>query len=356
MGQKSYLIVRAGAPRIQVDNVVGAGQSCGVLDVITRAATAADVPAIHRLIAAGELRRSGRVMTAADAVAANLARTTLVPARDTVLVHSRDGALVGWAWMHLGKRAHVYVHPDFTGRGLGSQLLEWSEERARAVGSHDLGQTVDDADTAAAALLRAHGYTPTVTQWQLAIDLSAYAASVSGRPASASFDSGRPASPGFDSGQPASAGFASALPAGISVRAFRAGDERATYRMAEDAFADFQKRPRSYDEWSGLTIGRETFAPALSPLAFDGPRLVGAVLSMDRPGPEGHVERVAVDHDYRRRGIAQALLREAFHGFAAAGKQTCVLFTHSETGALSLYEKAGMAVSHSATHVRKALS
>jgi len=347
MGQKSYLIVRAGAPRIQVDNVAGAGQSCGVLDVITRTATAADVPAIHRLIATGELLRSGRVMTAVDAVAANLARTTLVPARDTVLVHSRDGALVGWAWMHLGKRAHVYVHPDFTGQGLGSRLLEWSEEKARAAGSHDLGQTIDDADTAAFALLRMHGYTPRVTQWQLEIDLTANADPL--EPATAE---GAPAAPSQPDAQPRPVG----LPEGISVRAFRAGDEQATYRMAEDAFVGVQKRYRSFEEFARLTIERDTFAPAHSPLAFDGSRLVGAVLSLDRPGPDGHVVRVAVDRDYRRRGIAQALLREAFAGFARAGKQTCSLFTHSETGALSLYEKAGMTVAHSATHVRKALS
>ena len=123
----------------------------------------------------------------------------------------------------------------------------------------------------------------------------------------------------------------------------------------EDAFRQWQERRRSYAEWSRLTIGRETFAPGLSPLAFDGSRLVGAALSLDPPGSQGHIVRVAVDREYRRRGIAQALLRQAFGDFARAGKRSCALATHSGTGALSVYEKAGMRVTHSATHVRKKL-
>jgi ribosomal protein S18 acetylase RimI-like enzyme len=83
--------------------------------------------------------------------------------------------------------------------------------------------------------------------------------------------------------------------------------------------------------------------------------MVGAVLSLDREGDEGHVERVAVDRGYRRRGIAEALLRQAFADFARAGKQSCTLFTHSATGALALYEKAGMTVTMSSTHLRRPL-
>ena len=146
-----------------------------------------------------------------------------------------------------------------------------------------------------------------------------------------------------------------APPPGISLRPFRSGDEQATFQLTEDAFMQWQARRRSYAEWSRLTIGRETFAPGLSPLAFDGSRLVGAVLSLDRPGGQGHIVRVAVERAYRRRGIAQALLRQAFGDFARAGKRSCGLVTHSGTGARGVYEKVGMRVTHSATHVRRKL-
>ena len=295
-------------------------------DLIARPAEPADAPAIHHLIAAAEHHHGGQVLTALDGVQANLARPTLDLAHDTLLVHDRRGALVAWAWMHIGKRADVHVHPEQEGRGLGTRLLAWSESRARAAGSSDVGQTVNDANAPATTLLHENGYRPKATQWRLTIDL------------------------------PAGSSPSVAVPPGITTRAFRAGDEQAAYRMAENAFMDWQERHRSYEEWSRLTIGRETFAPGLSPLAFDGERLVGAVLSLDRAGTEGHVERVAVDHAYRRRGIARALLHEAFASFAAAGKRSCGLWTHSETGALGLYQQAGMTVRHSATHVRKPLS
>ena len=50
------------------------------------------------------------------------------------------------------------------------------------------------------------------------------------------------------------------------------------------------------------------------------------------------------------------LLRQTFADFTRAGKQTCALFTHSQTGALGLYEKAGMTVTMSSTHLRRPLT
>jgi mycothiol synthase len=296
-----------------------------VSELITRPAQPADAPALHRLIAAIELRLHGREVTALDSVVADLSRTTMDLSQDSLLVYDTPGELAGWAWSHLGKRGHVYVHPGYEGRGLGTWLLDWNEARSRELGRPDIGQTVDDANTAALAILHARGYRPEVTQWQLEIALNRPPAEVT-------------------------------VPAGISFRAFRAGeDEQAAYRMIEEAFMDWQSRHLPYEGWAKLTIDRDTFAPALSPLAFDGERLVGAVLSLDRDGAEGHVERVAVDREYRRRGIGQALLRQAFADFTRSGKRTCVLFTHSRTGALALYEKAGMTVTMSSTHLRRPL-
>jgi mycothiol synthase len=89
----------------EVDTVRCVLQGCGVLGLITRSAVPADVPAIHRLIADGERHHGGRVLTAVDAVAADLARPTLDPARDTLLVYAPEGELVGWSWMHTNSHA-----------------------------------------------------------------------------------------------------------------------------------------------------------------------------------------------------------------------------------------------------------
>jgi ribosomal protein S18 acetylase RimI-like enzyme len=59
---------------------------------------------------------------------------------------------------------------------------------------------------------------------------------------------------------------------------------------------------------------------------------------------EGYVERLAVRKDQRGRGLAQALLVDAFEQGRQHGAPRSGLSTDSRTGALSLYEKVGMVV------------
>jgi predicted N-acetyltransferase YhbS len=180
-------------------------------------------------------------------------------------------------------------------------------------------QSLPDADTAAARLLRSRGYAPFVTEWLLQIAL--------------------PTEPEVPE-----------APAGITVRPFRPGDERAAHRLTEDAFAAWQKRRKPYAEWARLTVERTDFAPALSFVAHAGGRLVGVVLARDVPGSgEGYVDRVAVRQDHRGRGLARVLLRESFRAIHRRGERSCVLWTHSAAGALPLYERLGMTVRRSST-------
>jgi mycothiol synthase len=296
-----------------------------VTDFSTRPATAADAPDIYQLVATVEHDLNGQADINLDVVAGDLTLPALDLARDTLLVHDSAGKLVGWAWVHLGRRAMVDVHPDHRGRGLGTQLLAWTETRARELGSERLGQTVMDSDPAAATLLRAYGYEPLATSWLLEIAMT-----------------NEPVVP-----EPS---------AGITIRPFRAGDERAVYQMTEDAFDEWQQRRRTYEEWARLTVELDTFAPALSPLAFAGDQLVGAVLSLDRRnGDEGYVDRVAVHRGHRNQGIARTLLYRAFRDFYRLGRRSCVLWTHSDTGALSLYERVGMTIRRSSTVYSKPL-
>src|SRR5439155_3632360 len=184
-----------------------------------------------------------------------------------------------------------------------------------------------DANHAAAALLRGHGYEPLATSWLLEIATAA-----------------EPVPPD----QP---------PGGVAIRPFRPGDGPAVHRLIGDAFGEWQKRPRPYDEWARLTVERPTFAPAVSPLAFHGDDLVGAVLSLDVPrAGDGYVDEVAVRADHRSRGIARVLLRHAFHAFHEHGRRTCVLWTHSDTEALAFYQRLGMTVRDTSTHYSRALS
>ncbi|MFI6689704.1 GNAT family N-acetyltransferase [Streptomyces sp. NPDC050485] len=289
----------------------------------SRAATADDVGAIHALVAGCERAVYGRVQADAGAVAAVFARPGLVPSSDTVLVHDRCGRLAAWAWVD--RRSEVHVHPDHRGCGVGAALLGWAEERALQADSEGIVQTVPDDDAGAVALLRSRGYTPLVTAWLLEFAM--------------------PDEPRVPK-----------APSGITVRPLRTGDEPATHVLVQDAFDEWQERRQSYAEWAKHVVDRPTFAPALSPLAFHGGQLVGAALSLDLPETdEGYIEQVAVRHDYRGRGVARLLLRHAFRAFHRAGRRSCTLWTHSDTGALDLYLRVGMTVRHSSTVFHKDL-
>ena len=295
-------------------------------DFVVRAATLADAPAIHDLVSAAELDHNGRAEEGLDGVVADLRRPAIDLTRDTRVIHNAGGELAGWGWVHLGRRARVDVHPRHRGAGLGTELLAWVHDRSRQLGSVRVGQNVSDADRPAAELLRAHGYAGKATNWLLEIDLA-----------------DEPVLP--------------ALPAGLSIRPFAPGDETVVHQVVQDAFDEWQQRRHPYDEWARRTIERDTFVPALSPLAIRDGTVVGALVSLLVPGrPWGYVDELAVRADSRHQGIARILLRHAFQGFYRYGRRTASLWTHTDTGALSLYERVGLTVRRSATHYSVDLS
>ncbi len=290
----------------------------------SRSASVHDVPAIHALVMACEEEVYGRERTDAGVVAADLARPGLVLESDTVLVHDRAGRLAARAWVD--RRSEIDVHPQHRGQGLGVALLDWAQTRARQAGSDGIVQTVPDADLGAVALLRSRGYEPLVRSWLLEFAMPE-----------------EPAVP-----EPP--------PTGVTVRPFRAGDGPAAHVLVQDAFDEWQERRQAYEEWATHTVERPAFAPRLSALAFVGDQLVGAALALDVPGTdEGYLEQVAVRRDHRGRGIARLLLRHTFRAFHRAGRRSCTLWTHSDTGALDLYLRVGMTVRHSSTVFRKEL-
>ncbi|NIK60062.1 GNAT family N-acetyltransferase [Kribbella shirazensis] len=293
------------------------------MDFTTRPAVLTDAAAIHALIATAEQGWHGQVQAVPDTVAADLQRPLITLDLDTRVVEASNGDLAGWAWVHGGRRAQVDVHPSYVGLGLGTQLLDWAEARAREHDSDWLAQTVDDADEAGTELLRSRGYEVLATNWLLE----------------------RPVD-----------GAAPVVPEGVTVRPFAPGDERVVHQVLQDAFDEWQPRRHEYDEWAGTTIDRPSFVPELSPVAVVGDEIVGAAISLDLPdSPDGYVDQLAVRRDLRGRGLARALLTVAAQGAGTRGKQTLTLWTHSGTGALAMYQRLGMNVRRSTTVYRRSL-
>lgn len=278
-----------------------------------------DLPAVYALVAAHEQRLLGEPLTDLEDLEADWERPSYVPERDAVLVHEGE-RLVAWAEVHKARNAIACVHPDDLGRGVGSALVAWCGRTAAAQGGTTVGQTVPDSDSAAAALFRAHGWSPLWTSWVLELPPGEVV----------------PARP---------------LPEGYRLRELRPGaDEPAAYRVIEDAFSVWPGRePTSYEDWAATVLGRPGFAPwqLLLVEAPDG-SVVGAC-HLVVSATTAWVGQLAVDAAHRRLGLGQALMAAAYAAAAQRGTTRSELSTDSRTGALTLYERLGMRVKWSFT-------
>jgi GNAT superfamily N-acetyltransferase len=284
-----------------------------------RPLTRADAAAVTALMADCERVDLGEVVIEEADLVGDWQRPSFDISADTLAVLDGD-RLVGHAEVYQGRRAEAYVHPDHRGRGIGTALLGWTRRRAREVGSDLVGQTVPERAVDAVNLLRHHGYTPLWTSWVLEL------------PAGAAI----PAAP---------------LPAGYAIRPYRPGEERAAYRTIEDAFAEWPDRtPTRYEDWAAGVLDRPGFRPEELLVVGHGDEIVGACHLLDTDG-DAWVNQLAVRADQRGRGLARALLAEAFGAARSRGARRAQLSTDSRTGALDLYRHVGMHVTTTLTHL-----
>jgi len=152
-----------------------------------------------------------------------------------------------------------------------------------------------------------------------------------------------------------------AWPEGLRVRAFAPGDDDvAVYEAHQESFADQHEfRRLSFTEWRRHQY-REPFDPSLSFLAEEGGELAGICLCRPKWGNNpalGWVSALGVRRPWRRRGLGLALLLHAFGELQARGKRRVGLGVDGSnpTGAVRLYERAGMRVERRLDHCEKQL-
>jgi GNAT superfamily N-acetyltransferase len=229
-----------------------------------------------------------------------------------------------------------YVHPDATGRGVGSLLLGAAEPRAIELAAEaPLDQPIwaETAhlvgDPAAPALLASRGYTMLRTYHRMIIDLD---------------------------GEIPSA----VWPDGLELRPF---DPDRHGRMLKDAldeaFVDeWGHEMRDYESWEERVLGVPQFDPELILVVWDGEEIAAASIDYQkRLGDWGLVSLLGVRAGWRRRGLGLSLLHESFRRFADRGETKAALGVDSEnpTGATRLYERAGMRILWRADVWRKEL-
>ena len=240
-------------------------------------------------------------------------------------VFELDGAVAGYAsFSARGGRlsGDGYVHPDFRNRGVGTAILHVTEERARQEApSVPAGErvylqnaTLDD-DGCTQRFFRTHGYEPVRGFRGMTIDLEE-----------------EPAVPAVE---------------GIEIRTVdHPAEARGVHEAHQESFAThWEFRPMTGEDWEEKRLGRETFDPTLWWVALAEGRIAGVSLCVHKRDPDqGWVDALGVRPEYRRRGIAEALLKTAFAEFFRRGVRKVGLGVDAEspTGATRLYERAGM--------------
>jgi ribosomal protein S18 acetylase RimI-like enzyme len=136
-------------------------------------------------------------------------------------------------------------------------------------------------------------------------------------------------------------------PDGITPRRLRVGrDEPQVHAADVEAFAEHHLyEPRSYAEWRLHHIDRPGFDPGLWLIAWDGDEIAGYAAAWVADDG-GFVGDLAVRTPWRGRGLGLALLIEEFRALSARGVTVVRLDVDAQnaTGAVALYEKAGMRV------------
>jgi mycothiol synthase len=294
-----------------------------------RSATANDAAIIAGLMNVYDLITIGQADTSLDALREYWHSHSVNPAQDIWLLFSPDGKLVGLEECQDSRkngRIHIdgYVHPEYAGRGIGTYLLHWAENRAQEyirayandVRISILANTYA-ADKKSLELLNNEGYKPVRHFWRMEIKMDA-----------------PPPAPD--------------IPDGIAIRSFvRGQDERATYEAGHEAFLDHWNYSQvPFEQWISARTGFEGFDPSLWFLAVEqsSNKVVGISLCKFRAENAPWIATLGVIPSWRKRGLGMALLRHTFTEFYNRGYRTVGLGVDAAnpTGATRLYERAGM--------------
>jgi GNAT superfamily N-acetyltransferase len=233
---------------------------------------------------------------------------------DSWLYEDDEGLVaVGWTWVEddLGV-AIVVVDVRAQGSGVGGELVERSEARARERGCIRMHQFAIGPDAAAAELLTAYGYRDVRHFFDMAIELQE-----------------APAEPA------------------VPVEPFREEDAREFHDALDEAFQDhWEHHGRTFEEWWERHAKNPNFDTSLWFLIRDGDTIAAVTRNEANRNGGGYIGAIGVRRRYRGKGYAKALLQRSFAEFYARGipRVTLGVDASSPTGATHLYERVGMHV------------
>lgn len=154
------------------------------------------------------------------------------------------------------------------------------------------------------------------------------------------------------------------LPAGVDVRPVKPQDVRRIWDASNEAFRDHWGFSMPKEEDFIFYQGSKYFQPDLWQVAWNGDQVVGSVFNyIDHDYNQkfnrqrGWTEEITTHRDWRRRGIAKALIVRSMHMHKAKGMTEVALSvdTNNPTGALKLYQSLGYKKERGWTIYRKQL-
>ena len=278
-------------------------------------------------------------VTDVDAIRNEWISPNFDPMQDIRLVFTPDGQMAGYieVWTTANPPVHPWmwgrVDPAYEDMGIGTYLLQWAEEHAlQALNRVSEGLrfaprvgTFREAEKPK-RLFEDMGYHYIRSSYHMLIEMDAPVPE-----------------PVWSEG--------------ITLRTFDPEtDAEAVYRAEDESFRDhfgYVEQPfeEGFQRFKHFVLGTKDFDPTLLFLAVD--RTTGEIagINLCRPhsfdDPEmGWVGTLGVRRPWRKRGIGLALLRHSFNEFYRRGKCKVGLGVDAQnlTGALRLYESAGMHV------------
>ena len=232
---------------------------------------------------------------------------------DARVVEADGGLIVGYAIVR-ARGALAVVSPAHEGRGIGTLLLHWAEERERERGARRHRQSVPPGSHRALELLVGAGYRRVRSYWRMVRSLHDVPASV--------------------------------VPYGVRLRSLDlARDSRQLHELDAASFAGVAEyEPEPLEAFVDEHLCGHDLAPELSVVAEQDQAIVGFLLSRRWESERaGYVDLLAVHPSVRRRGLGSAMLVAAFTRFAHTGLAEAQLGVASDNPrALKLYERLGM--------------